>query len=283
MELRPARSRGRRIAAIATAAIVLAVTMLAASPGPVAAAVVISHGSRAVPVVALTIDDGFDAANCQAVAEILRAKGATATFFPTAGAVAGAPGTWRRIAAMGFPIGNHTVGHRDLTKLDRPAIIANLRRDRAVVEAVIGRPMVRVLRPPFGAWNATVREAAGAAGFPTVLLWDTTFADSSTAPDASHLRTATSGTYGSVVLLHCGPSRSVRILAAVIDAYRARGIDFVTIPMLFRLAADPGSWAGFARGSMAAPSQPPKAPDALPSRATFQSMRPPARGAVAFL
>jgi peptidoglycan/xylan/chitin deacetylase (PgdA/CDA1 family) len=91
--------------------------------------------------------------------------------------------------------------------------------------------MIRVFRPPYGAWNKTVIEAARDAGYPTVLLWDVDSRDwGSTAPAA--LRAAVRGRDGSVVLMHCGPSVTPTILEAVIDAYQKRGFGFVTVPQL---------------------------------------------------
>jgi len=194
---------------------------------------VLSHGSRETPVVALTFDDGWSAKRCSRILDILERRHVAATFFPYAMAVAYAPAFWRRVARAGYPIGNHTTTHPDLTGLTVQQATAQIARARMIVERVTGRKMIRVLRPPYGAWDKTVVEAARAAGFPTVLLWDTTDRDTSRSASADQMvRAALRGRNGSVVLMHCGPAVTPTILERVIDGYQERGFGFVTVPEL---------------------------------------------------
>jgi peptidoglycan/xylan/chitin deacetylase (PgdA/CDA1 family) len=204
-------------------------------------AAVVSHGSRAVKVVALTFDDGWGTANCAKIVNILEATKTPATFLPNAKWVAAAPTFWRHVAALGFPLANHTYNHPDLTRLSYAAQFKEINSDRLAIEKITGKPMVRMLRPPFGAYNTTTRAAAAAAGFPTLLMWDTSFADSSRRPNgglwplSAYLKAATKGTDGSVILGHCGSPVDYQILKSVIASYEARGFKFVTIPQLFHL------------------------------------------------
>jgi peptidoglycan/xylan/chitin deacetylase (PgdA/CDA1 family) len=64
------------------------------------------------------------------------------------------------------------------------------------------------------------------------------------------VRAASRGENGSVVLGHCGSPIDVAALPAVIDACRARGFAFVTVPQLLNL---PGA-APMAFPSVAGPS-----------------------------
>jgi peptidoglycan/xylan/chitin deacetylase (PgdA/CDA1 family) len=112
-------------------------------------------------------------------------------------------------------------------------------RARMRVEAVTGKPMLRVLRPPGGSYDDNTRRAATAAGFSTLVLWDATFADTSTASSlASQIYRASQVSNGSIVLMHCKP-RTVRILQAVIPRYKARGFTFVTIDKLLGIGPTP--------------------------------------------
>lgn len=200
-----------------------------------------SHGSRGRAWIALTFDDGWNPGHCRAVFDTLEATATPATFFPIAQWVRSDPGLWRDIAAAGFPIGNHTYDHRTLTRLGYAAQYSEIQRAEVAVEAITGRPMIHVLRPPGGAWNDTTLQAAGAAGFPVVLNWDTTLADSSRRrngqlwPLASYLRSVERGAKGSVILGHCGSAVDVAILREVITFYRARGYAFVTVPEILGL------------------------------------------------
>jgi peptidoglycan-N-acetylglucosamine deacetylase len=193
----------------------------------------IYRGAHDEPVVALTFDDGYSPANCAKIVDILERRHVTATFFPYAWAVGAAPAFWRRVADDGFPIANHTTSHPDMTRLTLAEATSEISRARLRIEKITGHEMIRVFRPPYGAWNATVIEAARDAGFPTVLLWDVDTHDwAASATPSGVLRAALRGGKGSVVVMHCGPSVTPDILDQVITGYQKRGFGFVTVPQL---------------------------------------------------
>jgi peptidoglycan-N-acetylglucosamine deacetylase len=220
-----------RLASLTLATLLL----LASAMGSAAADVtvrLIYHGARDKPVVALTFDDGYSATNCASILDILERRHVAATFFPYAWAVRGAPAFWRRVARDGFPIANHTTSHPDMTTLTLPDATKQITQAEQMIEKVTGRPMIKVFRPPYGAWNKTVIEAARDAGYPTVLLWDVDSRDWGSSSASAVLRAASRGHAGSVVLMHCGPSVTPTILEAVIDGYQKRGFGFVAVPQL---------------------------------------------------
>jgi len=191
------------------------------------------RGAHDKPVVALTFDDGYSPSNCARILDTLERRHVTATFFPYAWAAGAAPAFWRRVAADGFPIGNHTASHPDMTALTLAEATSEITRARRAIEKITGHEMIRVFRPPYGGWNKTVIEAARDAGFPTVLLWDVDTQDwASSATASGVLRAALRGGNGSVILMHCGPSVTPAILDKVITGYRERGFGFVTVPQL---------------------------------------------------
>lgn len=219
--------------AVAAAVVGLAVLTLVPPPTDAGTMYLVFHGTRAQPVIALTFDDGWSVSNTQRIFDILRRRKVKATFFPYARAVLAAPSLWRKIAAAGYPIGNHTYDHAQLTLLSPARIRWELTEARKTIERVTGKPMVRVYRPPYGAYNATVEREAAAAGFPTTVMWDVTSADTAQHSSWSSIqRRALTGGNGSIILMHCGPSVTPAILDGVISGYQARGFRFVTIPEL---------------------------------------------------
>ncbi|MGZ6345885.1 MAG: polysaccharide deacetylase family protein [Candidatus Limnocylindrales bacterium] len=202
---------------------------------------VVSHGSRTAPVVALTFDDGTNPANCRRLFATLLADRVPATFFPKAQAMRLDPAFWRIVADAGYPIGDHTLTHPELPTLSYKAQEAEITGARRLAESITGRPMLRAFRPPYGAYDATTLAAAGAAGFPTVLLWDTSDRDTSpsgTLPEM--LAAGEAGRNGSIVLLHCWPDATPWLLPSLIASYQARGFRFVTIPQLLHVPWSPG-------------------------------------------
>ena len=186
-------------------------------------------------VVALTFDDGYNAANVDRIRGILESEHVRATFFPTSNAVLKSPATWRRVAAAGFPIGNHTADHPDLVNVPYTEVVDQFTRSRRSVEQVIGRPTIPYARPPYGSVNRTVIRAAGAAGFRALVNWDT---DTLDWRDGTELvvERGVSGHDGSIVLMHERAS-TVEALPLIIASYRERGFGFVTVPELLRGAA----------------------------------------------
>jgi len=232
-----------RLLSVAVLVVALAVPATAsADPGATASAdpgaTVLAHGPRTRHEVALTFDDGWGTRACGALVDILEATRTPATFFPNAMYVRGSPGLWRRVAALGFPIGNHTTSHPVMTRLTYARQLAQIASDRTIVEQVLGIQTIPVFRPPYGAFNRKTVAAAGAAGYAYVLNWDASFADSSRRrngrawPITSYVRAATRGIAGSVILGHCGSAIDLAALPRVIAAYRVRGFSFVTVPQL---------------------------------------------------
>jgi peptidoglycan/xylan/chitin deacetylase (PgdA/CDA1 family) len=120
-----------------------------------------------------------------------------------------------------------------MTRLTPKAQAAEIIEARTILEGITGTPMLPVFRPPYGAYDAQLLDVAQAAGFPTVLMWDTSDADTSLrATSAQLVRAATRGTNGSVLLTHGGPALTPLIIPTVIAFYRDMGFRFVTVPEL---------------------------------------------------
>ena len=215
----------------------LLVTLLGSS-GPAAgfsSATVVFSGSRAHKVVALTFDDGWSPQNCLKIYNTLVSKHVTATWFPNAVYMVHATALWHKIAAK-FPIANHTYDHPWLTNLGYFQIRWQLSHDEVLAEQIIGHQMVKVFRPPYGAYNSTVLRAAGSLGYTKAIMWDVDDGDTQGASSVSAIvHNATKGTNGSIVLMHCGPSLTPSAVPLIIDSYRRRGFTFVTIPQLLAL------------------------------------------------
>lgn len=194
------------------------------------------HGPRDERVLALTFDDGWSPVQTRAIFDVLERFGVAATFFPYAHAAERDRGLWRAIADAGYPIGNHSRSHPDMTTLRPAAREAQIVEARGMIETMIGRPMLPVFRPPYGAYDPALLALSAKTGFPTVLLWDTSDADTSRHATRDQLiAAALRGRAGSVVLAHGGPALTPTILPVVIARYRDLGYRFVSVPDLLGL------------------------------------------------
>jgi peptidoglycan/xylan/chitin deacetylase (PgdA/CDA1 family) len=208
-----------------------------ATDGVVLEPLVVWRGPRDRRVVALTFDDGWSPKTLRGIYRILVRENVPATFFVTGMYVGRDPDLWRKIAAR-FPLANHSHRHRDTRRLTDRQVLADLARAREVVEEVTDRPMVPYFRPPYGYRDSRTDRLAAEAGFPTIVMWNTSATDAESRPTvASVVRSASTGRAGSIVLLHAGPKVTVRALPAIIARYRARGFGFVTVPELLGVQA----------------------------------------------
>jgi peptidoglycan/xylan/chitin deacetylase (PgdA/CDA1 family) len=205
----------------------ISIASLMAAPSAVLAgeAARVSSGARSSGAVALTFDDGYDRSACARIGRTLRAHGARGTFFINGVNLRSAPGAWRRIL-RGQAVGNHSWSHLDLTRHDDSTVRAQILRNELVHERILGRPMSKLLRPPYGAEDVRVRRIAGALGYRRTVLWSVDTGDwRSSASVRSIIDRAIGAPQGSIILMHCGPAETPLALPAIIRHYQARGIE----------------------------------------------------------
>ncbi len=224
----------RAAARVARSALLLslALVLLASLPMNAAQATVIKSGSRSSGAVALTFDDGWSVGACASIARTLRAHDAKGTFFVNGNNLRLQPAKWRRIL-KGMPVGNHTRSHKNLKLESSRVVTKQIRENEALHERILGRPMLKVLRPPFGAHDRRVRRLAGQLGYKHTVLWNVdTFDWKASSTVASIVSRATGARPGSIILMHCGPRATTKALPAIIRHYQARGIELVGLGRL---------------------------------------------------
>lgn len=210
---------------------------------------VVTHGGG--HVVALTFDDGPTRGVTDRVLDELERARVPATFFVVGRAVRREPVLLRRMAADGDEVENHSDTHAHLDALLPPALDREIARTDDAVWAATGRHTA-YLRPPFGARDAAVIEAARAHGM-RIVLWTAMLDETSprVPPDMLVQRLLRRVRDGAIVVLHDGDqgrddrgerTYEARLTPRVIAALRDRGYGFVTIDRLIRgpAAAHPG-------------------------------------------
>jgi peptidoglycan-N-acetylmuramic acid deacetylase len=224
-------------------AVVVAATVLGAGANVAASdpAEVIVRGPQTNTTVALTFDDGWHAGRCAEIYDTLVRFDVPATFFPNAIYMGSARKLWRQIAQR-FPIANHTTHHVSLPGRSRAKIRKEIKSEERRIEKMTGQPMSKMLRPPYGAYDKRVLREAGRLGYDKVVLWDVSGNDTSRkGTDRGVARAALRGKPGSIVLMHCGPEPTARVLPIIIARYACRGFRFATVEDL--LAGRPGKAA----------------------------------------
>jgi peptidoglycan/xylan/chitin deacetylase (PgdA/CDA1 family) len=209
----------------------------------------VTHGPADERLVALTYDDGPNPPYTQRILDVLDAEHVHATFFVVGRAVQAYPAIVRREYRDGDAVGDHTWAHDHLLVLSPAQIRRTLQRTNSAIYRATGK-RTSLLRPPFGARDWTVMHIAKQLGY-TVVMWSVPLAYDWQYPSARTIaaRVLPNVSDGSIIVLHdgnrgllCGPRRlnprvcdrssDIEATRLIVDALKARGFRFVTIPQL---------------------------------------------------
>lgn len=211
-------------------------------------------------VVYLTFDDGPHPPETERVLDVLRERGARATFFLIGSKVSGNEAVLRRMLEEGHALGLHTYSHAGtfpLLSFDK--MLADVNEGKRAVESVAGKK-ISLFRPPFGVTNPTIAKVVRTLGLQTVgwdvRSFDTMFCKSSEHSCKSSEHSCKQSRYsckqsehsckqsghdwyvpvverimkqvrpGSVILLHDRLDGASEFLALLLDSLAASGYDF---------------------------------------------------------
>lgn len=211
-------------------------------------------------VVYLTFDDGPHPPETERVLDVLRERGARATFFLIGSKVSGNEAVLRRMLEEGHTLGLHTYSHAGtfpLLPFDK--MLADVNEGKRAVESVAGKK-ISLFRPPFGVTNPTIAKVIRTLGQQTVgwdvRSFDTMFCKSSehsckqsgySCKQSEHSckqsgysckqsgydwyvpvveRIMKQVRPGSVILLHDRLDGASELLALLLDSLAASGYDF---------------------------------------------------------
>lgn len=195
-------------------------------------------------VVALTFDAGANANSVPSILATLSSKNVVATFFLTGNFVRDFPGPSQQIVAAGHRVGNHTVNHPYMTQLTNAQVRDQVRNAETSIRSVTGASAKPLFRFPYGDRDARVIGVVNELGYVPIrwtvdsLGWQGTEGGTR---DASFVRDRVlngAAVPGGIVLFHVGSANDGSTLDAdalpeIIDRFRARGFDFVTLDVLF--------------------------------------------------
>ena len=212
------------------------------TPAPPATPMAIAGVTTSEPVVALTFDacatrkqaNGFD----RKIFDILAKEQIPATFYLTGRWVEKHPSAAKVIAAAPWiELGNHTYTHPRLTLTRKERIQQQIRRTNKIIEKKLGRPALS-LRPPAGAFNATVVRLASQEHLP-VVLWSIVSGDAGGHVPAARMDRAVldQAKPGSIIIFHINKRApyTKKALPDIIAGLRDKGFRFVTVSQLLAL------------------------------------------------
>ena len=200
-----------------------------------------------VPAFALTFDDGPHPEWTPRILDALDAAKARATFFVVGRCVDEHPDVVREVHRRGHELGTHLWSHDRATVGDEARFTEELKKSLERVQMLTGAP-VRWLRFPYGEAGRQRRARIEAEHGVRVAHWTSSSHDSMLAdPSAVAARAIAGLRPGAILLMHDrladGPNvkppyreprdATVAALPPVVEAARGRGLDAVTMSVLF--------------------------------------------------
>ncbi|MBP2297923.1 polysaccharide deacetylase family protein [Azospirillum picis] len=176
---------------------------------------------------ALTFDDGPHRTVTRQILDILNSEGVRATYFPV-GRIAERQGDLiHDFVAGGHEIGNHSLTHSDLRKMDAEAARFEIAETNRILRSFGANPVL--FRPPYGRYSEELLGLAREEHMGSV-LWSVDTRDWKIRnADKIVNQIQVAGMPGNVFLMHSTYPTTAQALPRVIAELRAKGCEFVTL------------------------------------------------------
>ncbi|MER6087607.1 polysaccharide deacetylase family protein [Streptomyces bluensis] len=171
--------------------------------------------------VGLTFDDG-PSGNTPALLGALQRNGLRATMFNEGRYADAYPAQVKAQVAAGMWVGNHSYTHPHLPQLGQSQIDSEISRTQQAI-AVAGGGTPKLLRPPYGETNSTVRTVAAKYGL-TEIIWDVDSGDWNGAGTDAIVQAAGRLTNGQIILMHDWAANTLAAIPRIAQGLAARGL-----------------------------------------------------------
>ena len=185
--------------------------------------------------IAMTFDDGPHPKLTPLLLDMMKERGIKGTFFLVGKNVAEYPEIAQRIVAEGHEVANHSWAHPQLTRLAPDALKKEIADTNDAIHRATGI-QTTLMRPPYGAINASITKRLNEEFGLTVALWSVDSLDWKIRNAAHVTKLITEKTApGAIILAHDIHPSTVQAMPAVFDTLSAKGYKFVTMSELIAL------------------------------------------------
>ena len=194
-------------------------------------------GDPSQKVLYLTFDAGYENGSTEKILDILKEQQVSAAFFLVGNYIEKNADLVRRMEAEGHIVGNHTMHHKDMSKItDEAAFTKELQDLEALYQETVGKPMPKYYRPPQGIYSQENLRMAQKLGYRTV-FWSLAYVDwnndSQPTREQAFKKLLPRTHPGAVILLHSTSKTNAEILGELIEKWKAEGYRFGTLEELF--------------------------------------------------
>ena len=186
-------------------------------------------------MIAISFDDGPDAANTPRILELLRANGVEAAFFCIGRCIPGNGQLLKQMDSGGHIIGNHTFSHHYwFDMFSAKKMLADMRQMDELTNDAIGKKP-KLFRPPYGVTNPNLKKAIIEGKYIPV-GWSVRSLDTVIKNEERLLQKVTAGLQpGAVFLFHDTSPATLAILSPFIKHAQTNGYQIVRPDKLLNL------------------------------------------------
>ena len=194
-------------------------------------------GNTEEKVIYLTFDAGYENGCTAKILDVLQKHKVPAAFFLVGNYIEKNPELVCRMAEEGHVVGNHTMHHYDMSKIqDFDAFSKELTDLEALYKETTGQELPKFYRPLQGIYSEENLKAAQKLGYKTV-FWSLAYVDwnndSQPTKEQAFSKLLPRIHNGAVVLLHSTSQTNAEILDELLTKWEEMGYRFAPLPELF--------------------------------------------------
>lgn len=186
-------------------------------------------GNKNEKILYLTFDAGYDNGVLSKILDVLKEKEVKATFFVTGDFLRSQKELLLRIVNEGHIVGNHTYGHKDITKLSYDELDKEISDLENEYKDITGLEMEHYFRPPEGSFNKQALLNVKKRGYQT-FFWSIAYVDWKTdnqhGEEYGYNNIMNNLHNGAIILMHTVSTDNLKCLPRVIDDARKEGYSF---------------------------------------------------------
>ena len=187
-------------------------------------------------VVYLTFDAGYENGNIESILNTMKEENVQGAFFILGNLISKNPELICRMTEEGHLVCNHTVRHKNMTKIDDESAFAKeLQELESMYRSVTGKEMAKYYRPPEGTFDERSLKYASELGYRTI-FWSLAYADwdNDRQPDPQKAKELLLRYMhnGAVILLHPTSKTNAIILKDFISTLKSQGYRFGSLDEL---------------------------------------------------
>ena len=186
-------------------------------------------------VIYLTFDAGYENGNVAKVLDVLKENDVPGAFFILGNLITRNPELVGRMIDEGHTVCNHTVHHRDMSKVSGEELLAELHELETLYSKTIGKELSKFYRPPEGRFSKENLETLKNAGYKTI-FWSFAYPDwdnnRQVNPEKAKQVILDNAHPGEVMLLHPTSETNALVLDSVIKELKSMGYRFASLEEL---------------------------------------------------